>query len=292
MSNMNLKRLKTYDLALKDLHEIDIDRLHELTVMVGWPHRPKDWHLLQRLGRGVAGSDKIGRIVSSAMWFPMGEDFATIGMVITSPRLQALGAGTWLMEYVLEQCEGRRLRLNATRASYRLYDSLSFRPVAKVYQHQGDAIDPGPVTVPDGAEIRPLAPTDFDDIARLDRAAYDADRTAILRALLEHSEGLVLQRDGRIAGFVLCRPFGRGHVIGPLVAADAEEAIALTAPLVARHAGRFVRVDTARTGDGYIDFLERCGLAEYDIMTTMTLNDHEPAPSDVHTFALASHTLG
>lgn len=292
MSNEHLKRLNTYDLALRDLHEIDVDKLHELSVMVGWPHRPHDWRLLQQVGQGIVGSDTIGRIVSSAMWFPMGDDFATIGMVITSPRLQAQGAASWLMEYVMEQCEGRRMRLTATRAAYRLYDAQGFKPVAKVHQHQGDAIDPGRVPVPDGATVRPLEPADHDDVVRLDRAAYDADRTVILNALLKVSDGLVLLRDGRIEGFSLCRPFGRGHVVGPVVAADAGEAIALTAPHVARHAGRFVRVDSARAEEGYTGFLKDCGLAEFDTLTTMALNDRDRRDGDVRTFALASHTLG
>ncbi len=292
MSTDNLKRLKTYDLTLQDLHDVHVGKLHELSVMVGWPHRPDDWHLLQQVGQGVVGCDKIGRIVSSAMWFPMGDDFATIGMVITSPRLQALGAGRWLMEYVLDQCEGRQLRLNATRAAYRLYESLSFRPVARVHQHQGEAVDPGEVPVPAGARIRKIEAADLDAVIRLDTAAYGADRTPILNALLARSDGFILMRDGQVAGFALCRPFGRGHVVGPVVAENSEDAIALIAPFVADHVGHFLRVDTAQTEGGITDFLERCGMREFDRLTTMALGDRERENTRFQTFALAGHTLG
>ncbi|MFC6673396.1 GNAT family N-acetyltransferase [Marinobacterium aestuariivivens] len=113
MSNETSKRLQTYELTLRDLQDNDIDKLHQLSVGVGWPHRPDDWRLLLKLGKGFAACDKIGRVVGSAMWFPMGVDFATVGMVITSPRLQALGGGRWLMDHVLQQCDGRRLQVNA-----------------------------------------------------------------------------------------------------------------------------------------------------------------------------------
>ncbi len=33
------------------------------------------------------------------MWFRHSPELATIGMVITSPRLQTQGTGLWLMEY-------------------------------------------------------------------------------------------------------------------------------------------------------------------------------------------------
>jgi GNAT superfamily N-acetyltransferase len=292
VSNETSKRLQTYELTLRDLQDDDIDKLHQLSVAVGWPHRPDDWRILLAVGKGVVGCDMIGRIVGSAMWFPMGDDFATTGMVITSPRLQALGGGRWLMTHVMQQCRGRRLQVNAPRAAHRLYDALGFKPVAVVHQHQGTAIDPDEVPVPAGTRIRPLEAADLADITRLDKAAFGADRTVILGELLACSDGRVLERDGRIAGFSLCRRFGRGHVAGPIVARDTVDAIALTAPHVAKHAGRFLRVDTAQSEGGYTEFLSRCGMPEFDRVTTMALPLETKAESGVCTFALASHTLG
>lgn len=292
MSNATSKRLQSYELTLRDLQDQDVGKLHQLSVGVGWPHRPDDWRMLLKLGKGFAGCDKIGRIVGSAMWFPMGEDFATIGMVITSPQLQALGGGRWLMNHIMQQCHGRRLQVNVPRAAYRLYESLGFRPVAVVHQHQGGAIDPGEVPVPADARLRPLEAADLADMSRLDQAAFGADRAAILAELLTRSDGTVLERDGRVAGFALCRRFGRGHVVGPVVARDAGDAMALTAPHVARHAGSFLRVDTAQSEDGYTEFLSRCGMPEFDRVTTMSLSPKAESDSGFRTFALASHTLG
>jgi GNAT superfamily N-acetyltransferase len=71
--------------------------------------------------------------MGSAMWFPHGKDLATVGMVITSPRLQVLGTAQWLMKRVLFACRGRNLRLNATRAARKLYLSLGFRAEQTVF---------------------------------------------------------------------------------------------------------------------------------------------------------------
>jgi len=292
VSNATSKRLHTYELTLRELQESDIDKLHQLSVGVRWPHRPADWQMLLRLGKGFAGCDKIGRIVGSAMWFPMGEDFATTGMVITSPRLQAQGGGRWLMNHVMEQCHDRRLQVNVPQAAYRLYHALGFKPVATVVQYQGEAIDPGEVAVPTGAKLRPLEAADLAEISRLDEIAFGADRSAILAELLAHSDGMALERDGRIAGFSLCRKFGRGHVIGPLVATDSDDAIALAAPHAAKHAGHFLRLDTARPEEAFAAFIKRCGLSEFDRVTTMSLPARPQVDTEMHTFALASHTLG
>ncbi|MFE1597356.1 tryptophan-rich sensory protein [Methylobacterium sp. ID0610] len=72
------------------------------------------------------------------------------------------------------------------------------------------------------------------------------------------SEGVLL-RDGRIAAFALCRPFGRGRVIGPLVAASDADAIAVARPHVAARAGRFLRLDTRRKSGPFADVLMRSG---------------------------------
>ena len=76
-------RLKSFELVARDIAEVDVESLHALTVAVGWPHRPKDCDWLRKLGQGFAVVDGIGRVFGSAMWFPYGEDFATIGLVIT-----------------------------------------------------------------------------------------------------------------------------------------------------------------------------------------------------------------
>jgi GNAT superfamily N-acetyltransferase len=117
-----------FELRLADINTVELDQLHTLSIGVGWPHRSEDWQFLRDVGHGIVALDEIGRVLGSAMWFPHGSDFATVGMVITSPRLQTLGIGQWLMKRIMAECQGRRLRLNATRAARHLYLSLNFRP--------------------------------------------------------------------------------------------------------------------------------------------------------------------
>ena len=283
--------LEAYETTARPLTPDDLAGLHELSVSVSWPHRPRDLAFLIEVGHGFLACDEIGRAVGSAMYFPMGDDFAMIGMMITAPRLQFQGAGRWLLHKVMERCAGRDLRLDATRQSYRLYKSVGFRPVRAIHQHQGIARDMGVPPVPQGMTLRDARLEDLEVVAALDLAGFGADRRAILRAITPECEGLILERNGAPIAFALDREFGRGRVIGPVVASDEAAAIAVIAPLVARHAGGFVRVDTGEDCTALEAFLLEAGLGHFDTVTAMTFG-RDRTGSDPSVFALMSHTLG
>ncbi|WP_429932299.1 GNAT family N-acetyltransferase [Agrobacterium vitis] len=300
-------QVESFELTLTDIHDVGIDHLHGLSVAVGWPHRTEDWAFLLAHGQGVAAIDPIDRVLGSAMWFPMDENFATIGMVITSPRLQTQGTGRWLMEHILGSIPVARLGLNSTRAARRLYRSIGFAIEAPVFQCQGEARLPPETAKPaDGAELRAITSEDLTDLAALDELAFGANRQRWLGNLLPLSEGVALVRAGKIAAFALSRPFGRGHVIGPVVAASDEDAIAVTRPHVARHQGRFLRLDTRHGSGAFAEFLLESGLSLFDTVTTMSLRAPWPVGpkgqpsaddkghSEPHaiTYGLASQALG
>lgn len=292
MGQTTSKRVQSYNATLRPLCEDDIVKAHELSIGVGWPHRPEDWLFLTKLGQGFVACDEIERVIGSAMWFPMAEGFATVGMVITSPRLQAMGAGRWLMDHVLEHCGGRDLRLNATRAAYRLYVSLGFQSIGKVYQHQGRARAPAAVPLPRGARLRRIVDQDREVILDLDRRAYGVARPQVLDALLACSQGVLLECDGAAQGYALSRQFGRGWVIGPMAATDSAAAMALAAPLVEQHVGNFLRLDTPLADAAFRAFLNACGMTEYDKVTPMKLGNDRPSDGTVECYALASQALG
>ncbi len=86
-------RIDNYEAQVVPISAQSRALLHELTISVLWPHRESDLDFLIHLGRGYVALDEIGRPLGSAMHFPMGSDFAMLGMMVTPPRLQAQGAG-------------------------------------------------------------------------------------------------------------------------------------------------------------------------------------------------------
>jgi GNAT superfamily N-acetyltransferase len=293
--------IDTFELTLRDIKEVDPKLLHALSVSVGWPHRGGDWQMLLELGQGLAAVDEIGRVVGTVMWLRYDADFAMVCMLITLPRLQEQGAGRWLMDKAHELNQGAVFGLNATREAKRLYRSLGYGYEQKILRCQGEAaleaLTPGmaaPSAKMEGL-VRPLTESDHDSLLQLDQAATGHDRSVAFQALLPVSRGYVLVRNDEIVAFALCRPFGRGHVIGPIVAACEDDAIAVSRPHVALHAGSFLRADTPASNKAFTNFLVGSGMQIHDSATSMGLGRAPFTPRSAdgpRRIALASQAIG
>jgi len=288
----NTLRIDTFEAKVVAISLQARPLLHELTVSVFWPHRESDLEFLIGQGQGYVALDEIGRPVGSAMHFPMGKDFAMLGMMVTPPRLQAQGGGRWLLNRIMRDCDGRDLRLNATRSGYRLYKSAGFVDVATVHQHQGIVGTVPQLDALPGVELSPITADDGGAIEQMDAQAFGADRRVLLRALMDLSHGLIATRNGRPCGFALMRRFGKGHVIGPLVAESEEMAIQIVTPLIAELRGRFLRLDTPSQGQALTGFLSTSGMVQFDTVTEMRSGPHRRASEGMVTYGLAAHSVG
>ncbi len=260
-----------------------------LSQQAGWPHRLEDWRMALALSEGCAAVSARGnRVIGTALMTPYGSDAATINMVIVDASARGRGLGRKLMDEVLSLAGDRSLRLVATESGLPLYEKLGFRMSGAVVQHQGHVARP--VAAPAG--IRPAQPDDIPAITELDRAAYGADRGSLMSHLAAVGSLAVLERAGRPVGFSALRPFGRGEVIGPVVAANLDDANALASHFLAARCGAFLRIDTdATTAIG--PWLAGIGLAHVDGGIAM----HRPIVArpegrSVFTFALANQAFG
>lgn len=259
-----------------------------LSQAVQWPYRAEDWAFALDLGRGF-GVEMDGRLVGTALWWPYGDDFATTGMIIVAQEAQRRGIGARLMDALLADAAGRRVILNSTDEGQALYRKRGFVPFDGVIQHQAvlgqaPSIDPG-------APMRPATATDRDALLALDRVAAGMERTALLDALFAIGDVLVVERDGAVAGYGCVRRWGRGFVVGPVVARDDADAMALIAALAARHVGDFVRIDVYRSG-GLSPWLESLGLPRVGDVLCMALGPPPQARDGVQLYALSNQSLG
>ncbi|WP_279483631.1 GNAT family N-acetyltransferase [Aureimonas sp. SK2] len=286
-------QVQSFELTALDMRDVDVGLLNTLTLAVGWPHRREDLEFLIRAGRGIVAVDGIGRVFGSAMWFEQGDALVTVGLVVTTPRTQAKGTARWLMKQVFEQCGGKRLVLNSTRAAFRLYSSLDFETEARVFQYQGIVDACPPPLPPVEGEVTHLTNPPLDRLASLDVRAFGADRREMLALLAEKAEINGLERDGELIGYAICREFGQGHVIGPIVARSDGDAVHLAASHLRGLVGRFARIDTREPKGVFVDLLLQSGFKHYDTMTTMSRGgrflNHQPGEPWV--YGLAGHAL-
>jgi predicted N-acetyltransferase YhbS len=263
-----------------------IDGAFALSQQAGWPHRREDWAMVLSLSRGFVALED-GRVVGTAMTTLYGDTCATVNMVIVDASMRGRGLGRKLMDMALQAAEGRECRLVATSDGLPLYEKLGFAVVGEVIQHQG-------LVKATAAQPANIAWADRDVLAEvnaLDAQAFGADRSALFERLFDQGRLAVLRDGARIAGYVALRAFGRGEVVGPVVAATVEDAKALLSLVFAERAGHFLRVDTlVDTGLG--PWLTDHNLVHVGGGLPMRRNAAPSSPSTVNTYALASQALG
>lgn len=249
-----------------------------LSQAVRWPHRAEDWALNLTVSQGVAAMAD-GRVMGTALCSLHGP-VATLNMIIVDAALRGQGIGLRLMEGIIALAGDREMRLVATEEGKPLYRKLGFVETGRIVQLQGLAEPAAPE--------RPLTagPVDPALLARMDGEASGMDRAELLARIA--AEGETLTTEG---GFAMLRAFGRGHVLGPVVARDPAAARALMAAGASHMAGRFLRMDLPEAA-GLAAFAETLGLRPAGGGTVMVRAARPRDPSPFQTHALISQALG
>ena len=194
------------------------------------------------------------------------------------------------MDELMRQADGRAVVLNSTREGLRLYEQLGFVAYGQVNQHQA-VLAAAPPKSPANGVIRRLRPEDIAQIRDLDCRASGMGRARLLDALFAVGQVAVIEHEERVQGYACVRPFGRGVVVGPVVARDAMDAKAIVATLAASHRGSFVRVDVPATS-GLSPWLEDIGLPQVDRVVSMARGKPPARAADATLYALSNQSLG
>ncbi|MBR0825638.1 GNAT family N-acetyltransferase [Bradyrhizobium manausense] len=260
----------------------------KLSQEMSWPYRIEDWDVALHLGHGFVLQHD-GVVIGTAAWWPYGETHASAGMIIVAKAAQGRGYGAQLMDALLTSARPRTVALNSTAEGIMLYRRRGFVPIGVIHQHQG--IPSEDCGAQRSSLVRSMAASDFEAIARLDREATGLERRRMLDRLVQSGDGYILQRDGTARGYAISRLFGRGHVIGPVVAESPAEARALIEAALARLGSVFVRIDTSATSQ-LGEWLEGIGLEQVGDATTMILGTPAPSSGPARVFAIPNQSFG
>lgn len=261
-----------------------LDGALRLSQDAGWPHRREDWQLLSRLSRGVVAL-AAGKVVGTALATQFG-DVAMASMIIVDAGMRGRGLGRQVMTRAMAGIAVPKWRLTATDDGLPLYEKLGFVATGRVLQHQGV---PVAQNLPGGVEWADAV--DLEGIATLDRQATGADRGALTVRLMIEGRLAVVRRGGDLVGYACLRRFGRGDLVGPVVAESAELAQRLISFLITQAQGGFLRVDTTEAA-GLAPWLTAQGLASVGGGISMQRGGTTPPEAHVRCFALAAQALG
>ncbi len=282
---------------VRRLRPDDLRHCVRLSVDRGWLPEKAKWSLLLEVsevfgidapdggddGDGTDGGD--GALACAVVLTRYGADLASVGMMLVAARYARMGLGRALMEHLLAEAGDATVTLFATDLGKPLYDKLGFRTIRRSAAFTGsfraDPFRTEPAVTADNSKMRtrPAVAADMASIIDVDKAAFGADRSRLLRRLPAFAGQLLVLETGRgVAGFAAAWQNHTSTVIGPVVAPDGAAARALIGDLAAGTRGQ-VRLDLDPDRPELPAWAVRHGLQPAGLNAVMAYGDR-PSPGD------------
>ena len=297
---------------VRRLRPDDLRHCVRLSVDRGWLPEKAKWSLLLEVsevfgidapdggdgGDGTDGGD--GALAGAVVLTRYGADLASVGMMLVAARYSRMGLGRALMEHLLAEAGDATVTLFATDLGKPLYDKLGFRTIRRSAAFTGpfraDPFRAEPAVTTATADnskmrTRPAAAADMASIIDVDKAAFGADRSRLLRRLPAFAAQLLVLETGRsIAGFAAAWQNHTSTVIGPVVAPDGAAARRLIGDLAAGIRGQ-VRLDLDPDRPELPAWAVRHGLQPAGLNAVMAYGDRPPPGDPARLFTPISIAL-
>jgi len=207
----------------------------------GWNQTADDWmRFLTATPDGCFVAERDGQVVGTSATIIYEGRFAWIGMVLVDAAYRGRGIGSALLERVIRYLDSRSvpsMKLDATPQGKRLYGKLGF--VGEYEIERWKLGRQPPVDFPEKGAV------EIEDVLRLDREIFGADRKQLLRSLAQAAPNFALvERKGReITGYTFGRRGSRADHLGPWVARTQDEASRLLDAFLCRSDRDLIFVD-------------------------------------------------
>jgi GNAT superfamily N-acetyltransferase len=265
-----------------------------LGVEVGWNQTADDWAFCIAHGTVFGARNDLGRLIATAAVLPYAGSsagqpgFAWVSLVIVTASHRGRGLGTHMLQQCIATLRSRSLTglLDATPAGAKIYTPLGFQPVLGLRRWQGERQGDSESR----ERVRPLAVASMAAIGALDTRAFGAQRQTLLTNFqtrpgtrgfqIADGSGYALVRSGRVASYV-----------GPVVAANAQDAVALIDAAAASTPGR-VFIDVPNPQTQIAEWLGAHGFVVQRPLLRMVLGPDLPRGDPARVFAIAGPEYG
>lgn len=204
-------------IALTPITPADIADCLSLVAEAGWNQTEADWRFLISIGHSAGIRDADGRLVATSIVLAYPPSIGWIGMVLVTTSCRKQGYATRLLDAAIAWCRDAGLtpNLDATPAGREVYRRLGFADGPGIERWRGMGAGTSAVH----------RDTDLDLAIRLDRAAFGADRSALLVELARRGDAPAFRAPDAV---LLARRGRTATQLGPILADDEATAIALS----------------------------------------------------------------
>lgn len=254
-------------ISVRPLGDGNLTDAIRLSTIAGWNQTDADWRrLLQLEPDGCYAALDGERLVATTTTTRYGRDLAWIGMVLVDPDHRRRGIATRLVRQGLDHldgCEVATVKLDATPAGQPVYEALGFEVESRIerWERGAPAVER---TIAGGPTVEIASDSALAELLALDRLAFGADRSALLRALASDANQtpLVVFGDGSLDGYAFTRRGARASYLGPIVAKTSAIGAALVDAALARLEAGSVYVDVDTRFDGVEQMLVERGFTK------------------------------
>lgn len=280
-------------LEIRLLEETDILFAMSLKQSVRWNQTQRDWkRLIELEPQGCFAACLGGQMVGTTTTTSYGSELAWIGMVLVDPSHRRRGIATRLVKAALEylrEAAVSSVKLDATPDGQHVYQALDFEGELLIERWEGIARGAA------APACSTLDEQDLPGVMELDRRAFGADRSRLLRSLISEPDSAPLtchDERGRLSGYALARRGTAATYIGPLIATDEHTAASLLDGMLNRLAGEKVYVDFHTGFETRTNLLARRGLAKQRDFVRMRYGKTCSAGTSPLVFAIAGPEVG
>jgi len=278
-------------IEIRRMQRSDIPRGTDLCRIVNWNQLDADWQRLIDLDpNGVFAAEEDGILCGTASTISYDAEMAWIGMILVHPEFRGRGLAIQLMRQCISYLEQRQIesiKLDATDMGRPVYLKLGFKEEEPIVRY----VSKSP-KLTGGVSDHVTDILDWTEISSLDKVAFGANRTLLLRNLSVNGPAVQYRKNGSSDfGFGFARTGFHADFIGPVVATSASAGREIIQGLLARLSDKPVMTDILPANKQSEDLIKPHGFETSRMLTRMCLGKQRTGNMDF-IFGAAGFELG
>jgi len=240
----NTLEVELMNFRLRTMTPEDISVAMRLKDAAGWNQTVADWaRFISDSPEGCFVMECHDNVIGTSATITYDDKFSWIGMLIVEEQYRGQGIGTALLERAIHFLDSQKIptiKLDATPQGKPLYEKLGF-----ISEYD---IERWMLSRTAKEKVTENVPVLIEDVLRIDRKIFGANRNELLRSLVQEAPHLTLvhQQEGEITGYSFGRLGSRADHMGPWIARNEDAAERLLNSFLLRSSRELIFVDCLR----------------------------------------------